>query len=204
MFSESEIFFNLMFALLTYVFVYPPKEFIASDLSIEQLAIKFGILPSQPESFVHYQARRIAINMLLHSGLPAAYLTIYDIQFNGVEHFTYGKAAWVSHLWTTVTCIAWLLLAATFVLCTYWVRFDRHPLIGELRKYANVMGREGQTWEDVASSIDVEYRRMEKIVLRVNTITTVLATENWVIKTTPYWVNIAHQDDSALIVIEVS
>lgn len=45
--------------------------------------------------------------------------------------------------------------------------------------------------------------RIEKLVCQVNTISTVIATENWIIKTSPYTVNIAHQSDTALIAVKV-
>lgn len=207
--TEAEIFFNFMFALLTYVFVYPPQEFVAIGLSVEQLATKFHILPAQQLSFVEYHMRRTTITVLLHACLPAVYVTLYNNQFAGDQHFTYGRAALLAQLWTTVEYGTWLLVVATIALTTFWIRHARHPLISELRKYANVpdngtVDRNDQTWVSVASSIDDEYRRMEKTVSRVNTITTVLATENWVIKTLPYWVHIAHQSDTALIVVKVT
>lgn len=207
--TEAEIFFNFMFALLTYVFVYPPQEFVAIGLSVEQLATKFHILPAQQLGFVEYHIRRTTLNVFLHACLPAVYVTLYNYQFDGDQHFTYGRAALVAQLWTTAAYVTWLLLVATLALTSYWIRRARHPLIGELRKYANVpengiVDRNDQTWASVASSIDDEYRRMEKMVSRVNTITTVLATENWVIKTMPYRVHIAHQSDTALIVVKVT
>lgn len=39
---------------------------------------------------------------------------------------------------------------------------------------------------------------------QVNTISTVIATENWIIKTSPYTTNIAHQSDTALIAVKAS
>lgn len=40
--------------------------------------------------------------------------------------------------------------------------------------------------------------------IRTNAIFKVIATDNWVIKTTPYTVYFAHQSDTALIVDKVS
>lgn len=45
--------------------------------------------------------------------------------------------------------------------------------------------------------------RQDKLMCRVNAITTVIATENWIIKTSPYFIHIAHQSDTALIAVKV-
>lgn len=44
------------------------------------------------------------------------------------------------------------------------------------------------------------YFRLDKIVITTNSITCIIATDNWIIKVMPYKILVAHQSDTALIV----
>lgn len=44
------------------------------------------------------------------------------------------------------------------------------------------------------------YYRVDKIVIVTNSVTRVIATDNWIIKVTPYKLQVAHQSDVTLIV----
>lgn len=46
--------------------------------------------------------------------------------------------------------------------------------------------------------------RNDKIFIRSSTVTSIVATENWIIKVTNYHVQLAHQSDTALIATKVS
>lgn len=48
--------------------------------------------------------------------------------------------------------------------------------------------------------IIINHYRIDKICIRTNTITTIIATDNWLLKVTPYNMFCAHQSDTALIV----
>lgn len=45
--------------------------------------------------------------------------------------------------------------------------------------------------------------RDTKIVSQTSSIATVIATENWILKATPYFLRIAHQSDTAVIAVKV-
>lgn len=45
------------------------------------------------------------------------------------------------------------------------------------------------------------YFRIDKFCYSMNAINTVIVTDNWIIKTTPYSIEVAHQSDTALVVI---
>lgn len=45
--------------------------------------------------------------------------------------------------------------------------------------------------------------RDSKNVSQISSIATVIATENWILKTTPYFLQIAYQSDTALIAVKV-
>lgn len=44
------------------------------------------------------------------------------------------------------------------------------------------------------------YFRISKIIIVTNSVTRVVATDNWIIKITPYKVQVAHQSDTTLVV----
>lgn len=46
--------------------------------------------------------------------------------------------------------------------------------------------------------------RDTKNVSQTSSIVTVIATENWILKATPYFLQIAHQSDTALIAVKVN
>ncbi|XP_066586221.1 E3 ubiquitin-protein ligase TM129 isoform X2 [Prorops nasuta] len=71
-----------------------------------------------------------------------------------------------------------------------------HPIAKNLAVYCN----NNTSWISVASDINIEYRRIDKIVIDTNSMTRIIATDNWIIKVTPYRLYIAHQSDTALIV----
>ncbi|XP_023248642.1 E3 ubiquitin-protein ligase TM129-like [Copidosoma floridanum] len=56
------------------------------------------------------------------------------------------------------------------------------------------------SWLSVASDINIEFRRIDKITIDTNSITKIVATDNWIIKVTSYKCYFAHQSDTALIV----
>lgn len=44
------------------------------------------------------------------------------------------------------------------------------------------------------------YFRIDKTIITTNNITSIIATDNWIIKVLPYKIMVAHQNDTALIV----
>lgn len=44
------------------------------------------------------------------------------------------------------------------------------------------------------------YFRIDKIVIVTNSVTRIVATDNWIIKITPYKLQVAHQSDATLVV----
>lgn len=104
-----------------------------------------------------------------------------------------------------------------------WFRggWENHPICKNLLKFCN----NDTNWIAIAADISVEFRRykiksylwvkyafiiiiniynidcrIDKICIRTNTLTTIVATDNWLLKVTPYNMYCAHQSDTALIV----
>lgn len=60
-------------------------------------------------------------------------------------------------------------------------------------------GNPGASWWTVASDINIEFRRVNKITIQSSSIVRVVATDNWIIKISSYTLDVAHQSDTALI-----
>lgn len=195
--SDEFIFFQLIYVLFAYCVVYPPQEFINVGLSVEKMCASFLKFPPEPTQFVQYHIHRTRANRLVHSILPLLYMVLYEFYFG---HLSIEKHWLVDIAWSIVW---WMSLAAPLVLAArslYEWRTDSHQLMQEMTKYCG----QGQSWNDVATSIDMEYRSIAKTISKISTISTVIATENWVIKTSLYSVRIAHQSDTALVLVKVN
>lgn len=194
--SEELIFFQLMYILFTYCVVYPPQEFINVGLSVEKICSSLFKFPPETTQFVQYQIHRTTANRILHSLLPLIYFVLYDMYFG---HFNTNPQwmlvyVWSIGWWTSLVVPLCLAAFSVYEWKTNSTQFKR-----EMTKYCS----QGQSWQDVAASIDVEYRSIAKTISKISTIATVIATENWVIKTTSYNVRIAHQSDTALVLVKV-
>lgn len=77
--------------------------------------------------------------------------------------------------------------------------FAEHPTIKNLSKYIN---EEHPTWTQIASEINTEYRRVTKVLLEVNPITSVVITDNWILKIDLFETHIAKISDTDMLVSE--
>lgn len=116
------------------------------------------------------------------------YYLYFDVAFGdtGLHNF-----------WMFLVALSVMLPFAVMGLIYHYKRnnWENHPIAKILQKYCNT----NQSWTVVAAEINNEYRRNDKLVKRFNSITKIIATENWIMKTSLYFVHFAHQSDSALI-----
>lgn len=206
--EETELIFNFFYILLCFCLVYPPEEFISLGFTIENCFSKF--LGSKDVEFVRYHQKRTALNLFIHSCLPAFYFLIYQLKF-AIEDAesdsiidSKNRIA-VDGPWA-LKCITWKVaqrFSILAVLCVpalifYWMQnnWEKHPISRTLKKYSNTRN----SYVTVASDINNECRRQDVFFLKMNSISAILATENWIIKTMPYNVYFAHQSDTTVSV----
>ena len=80
--------------------------------------------------------------------------------------------------------------ACLLVLYWYQNNWENHPVIKLLKSHT----RQGQGWKTVASSINIEFRRIDKFTTG-QLGRRVIVTDSWIILTATYYVHIAHQSD---------
>ncbi|EAT44886.1 AAEL003776-PA [Aedes aegypti] len=200
--QESAIVFTIFYALLCFCIVYPSTEFVSAGLTVDH--VFSSTLGSEAMSFVQHHIRRTSLNLMVHSLLPVMYIRVYFMQFDQQsaggtdgEPDPYSPLALV---WKGLIVAAVLLPGLVAGAIYYWSRkgWENHPIAKRLALFSDGNGQLPD-WKAVAANINSEYRRDDKVVIRMNPVSRVVVTESWIIKTGPYWINIAKQDDTALI-----
>ncbi|KAH8294732.1 hypothetical protein KR018_002292, partial [Drosophila ironensis] len=208
--DESELLFNLVYFLLCMVIITPPEEFQRLGFTIEQLFARF--LGDEYLDFVGYHLRRTSLNLFVHSCLPFCYFLIHRLKFSvfakqePLENsdldpdfpMPQEAVAFKTLTWKTAQRFSVLAVLVVPALIFNWHQqnWKRHPISKTLAKYSNLQG----SYTAVARDIGTELRRPEIYKKKLNSIATVIATENWIIKTTLYNVHFAHQSNTALSV----
>ncbi|XP_043652227.1 E3 ubiquitin-protein ligase TM129 [Drosophila teissieri] len=208
--DESELLFNLFYFLLCMVIIYPPEEFQRLGFTIEQLFARF--LGEEYLDFVGYHLRRTSLNLFVHSCLPFSYFLIHRLKFSVFATqepledsdldpdfpMPQEAVAFKTLTWKTAQRFSVLAVLALPALIFNWHQqnWRRHPISKALSKYSISPG----SYSAVASEIGTEFRQPEIYKKKLNSISSVIATQNWIIKTTMYNVHFAHQTNTSLSV----
>ena len=185
-------FYTLFYILISGCIIYPPTEFISAGLTIKDIFSTW--LGSENEFFIQYHIKRSVVTLFVHSMLPFGY-TLGLILFG---HVNVGQ----EHTWLMFIICTVLLPLYTLYKILIWSmnNWNKHPIAQNLAVYSNGNNNNNVAWTTVASDINIEYRRIDKIIITTNSITSIVATDNWIIKIMPYKVLVAHQSDAVLIV----
>ncbi|XP_060565475.1 E3 ubiquitin-protein ligase TM129-like [Ruditapes philippinarum] len=186
--TNAVLLFTCFYLFFAVLLVAPPTEFISAGLTIQN--VFSNILGSEDINFIYYHIRRTSITLIFHSSLPLCYYIVLGLFAPELQLFTPWLAPAVFQL-LLVTAIT--LTSAACLLVFYWSRsnWDNHPIAKEL----GYLGDENSTWRAVAASINIEFRRIDKFSSGIPTGRRVIVTDSWVIKTSTYFVHVAHQND---------
>jgi len=190
-YGRGDVYFSFIYFVVVMCFILPPKEFAAAGLTIQNIFSKY--LGSEHVDFVGYHLKRKSITVLIHSTFPLIYYIGLAIVSQDMQLFA------ISRLSATTTIFA-LLCLSTFIigilLFTFWsmLNWKYHPLARDLVKY-------GTSWRDVASQINLEFRRLEKYSSIMGG-TSIYVTDSWIIKCTAYKIHTTQQTDSHLTIVK--
>lgn len=174
--------------------IYPPNEVISMGFSIPTLFASF--LGSEQMHFIHYHMIRILITIAIHSFLPLGYylfigafhdhsdlLDFFD-EFNNYNKFYLAVA----------TSFALGLITLVY----YWKidNFTNHPVAVNLRKLSS--SNTGQTWQQIASKLNTEFRRVEKFTSG-SLYNQIFVTDSYLIKVGLYSIKICLLQEADLI-----
>ncbi|KAG8237826.1 hypothetical protein J437_LFUL002435 [Ladona fulva] len=184
--------FTLFYILISICFIFPPSAFVSAGITVEYLFSKW--LGSENEQFIQYHIRRTSATVLCHSLLPLGYVIGLTQCWNS------GSGVHENSLLTLFSTIASLIpLVAGYIVFT-WHKYEwsGHPIAKILMRYSNMPN----DWQSVASDINVEFRRIDKTCINTGYVLKTIVTDNWVMKVMPYKMEIAHQSDISLALLE--
>ncbi|XP_038609160.1 E3 ubiquitin-protein ligase TM129 [Tachyglossus aculeatus] len=192
--ERAEVRFSLAYVSLSVLVVCPPSEAQGLGLTVQRLLAAW--LGSEHRHFVRYHCRRTAATGLLHALLPLGYYI--GMCFAAPERKLYHVSL-LSDGWRMFLALAVALPTIAGTLAYYWSRngWANHPLARTLALFA--LPPTG--WQAVASSIDTEFRRIDKFATGPPG-ARVIVTDTWVMKVTAYRVHVAQQQDIHLTVTD--
>ncbi|KAI8777681.1 E3 ubiquitin-protein ligase TM129-like [Biomphalaria glabrata] len=188
--SENDtvlVLYTFIYLFFAGCFVAPPTEFVSAGVTIQNLLSHW--LGSEDFHFIYYHIKRITATVIIHSILPLGYYLGLGLFAPELSLYNLDQ---LSILWSVYLIFSLVLLGFSLLLAIYWHggNWDNHPLAKELK----LLGGEGNSWRSVASSINVEFRRVDKFTSGIPS-RLVAVTDSWIIKTSTYYVYIAHQND---------
>lgn len=188
----SSLLFTVLYILFSLCFVYPPNEFISAGFTVQSLLSTW--LGSENERFIQYHMRRIVATILWHSVLPLGYVVGLYVLDDSNHQAVFWQGGTIWHLFVFSAIVAPLVTA--YLVWDWWRdHWKSHPAARTLAVFCN----SNASWISVASDINIEFRRVDKICIETSPVVKIIATDNWIVKVSPYWLDVAHQSDATLI-----
>ncbi|PAA94726.1 hypothetical protein BOX15_Mlig004780g1, partial [Macrostomum lignano] len=184
---------SLIFAALALCLVAPPTEVVSAGLTVQNLFRRW--LPSEQLQFVRHHLHRTALTVLLHSLLPTVYYVYMAVACPHLQLLPNPLKA--AAVWRCLAIVAIAAPAAAACLYWRWTRagFRHHPIAAKLARAAR-----NSNWAEVASAIDVEFRRYDKFVTGQMG-RQLIVTDGWLLQTSAYTVQVAPQASLMLRVL---
>ncbi|KAK3764172.1 hypothetical protein RRG08_044101 [Elysia crispata] len=184
---DTAILYTIIYCFFAGIFVAPPSEFVSAGITIQNLLSDW--LGSEDFNFIYYHIKRTSATLIVHSLIPLGYYLGLGLFAPELNLFSLDQTGigWLVYLLSS------LLLPGLSAICVlYWHRkkWDYHPIARQL----NLLGDANSSWRSVASSINVEFRRVDKFTSGTPS-RLVAVTDSWIIKTSTYNVYVAHQND---------
>ncbi|RDD37261.1 Transmembrane protein 129 [Trichoplax sp. H2] len=187
-------FFTLVYFLILFCLIAPPTEFRRSGLTIEYILSSY--LGSENIDFIGYHVRRTTANLLFHSCLPLSYYIIL-ILLNYLSAENYPFSPWAGGIyWDVYFYMTSSIALLAITLGYYWSssKWQHHPIVTNLQQF-------GQPWRVVSSSVNNEFRRIEKFSSGELNFCTYI-TDSWILKISTYTLLIAHKHDAKLSIVD--
>lgn len=185
--------FILVYVVFVVCVLFTPNEFRSAGLTVQNLFSDW--IGSEDIGFIQFHIRRTALTLIIHCSLPLGYYVGMCIAAPE-ENLTYIHLA--SPGWQLYFGLSSAVLLLSLALVFYWSRngWSNHPISKTLGRFALPQS----SWRAVASSINTEFRRIEKFVTGPPD-ARVIVTDTWVMKVTVYRLHVTLQQDAHLTVI---
>eukprot|EP00037_Helgoeca_nana_P006292 m.58041 g.58041 ORF g.58041 m.58041 type:complete len:364 (-) comp17175_c1_seq1:516-1607(-) len=179
---------SVVYLFICALIVAPPRPFVELGWTVE--GIFSGYVGREHDHFVHYHIRRTYATLISHAFMVFGYLAMVYL-YVGDRAMLPPADGWASVVGAKV--VAWWLglcvgLAAVAVAEVWRLQgWRRHPIVQRLGKYSG-------GWRAAAGSISTEFRRMDKIYVKLG-FQAVLVTDRWIVRAGVYGLDIASQHD---------
>lgn len=186
--SESDWIYVLFSLVTSFCFIF--NEFASAGVSVSGIFGRF--FGDEYSQFVQYQILRTSVTLLVHSGLPLFFVLLRFLSIGPDEGVYYQ----------IIVASALLLPTMAFSQVFYWwiTGWKGHGVVKALSIY---MQNGSSAWMSLVTDVNTEYRSQDRMQVRMNSISNLIITDNWLIKTMPYTIYVAHQSDMELIADKV-
>ena len=202
--TSSANFFTLFYALFCLGFVLQSREFVGVGLSPDAILSRWlENTNSEEVQFIQHHIVKSTGTLIIHLSLPLIYLIGYTY-FSLIVDNTFDSVGELLDVYPPFYyCIvlATMLLVTACTLAFYWSlnSWISHPIVKKLK--ANTMNN---TWRNVATDVNNEFRRIDKFTIQVSPLTKVVVTENWILLVShwPWGFHLAHQSNVQLELVK--
>ncbi|XP_068745791.1 E3 ubiquitin-protein ligase TM129-like [Montipora capricornis] len=188
--EEMVVVFTIAYVLVSLCFIAPPREFVSAGLTVQNILSSY--LGSEDIDFVGYHLKRTTATLLLHSLLPLGYYVCLGLVSPDLHLFEPARTGLAENA-SLLLCLSISLCGALCARYWSWKYWSKHP-------FAQLLLKHGSPWRAVASSVNIEFRRITKFSSIIGG-TSLYITDSWIIKCSAYKVDIAHQPDVHLSII---
>ncbi|KAF5397271.1 Transmembrane protein [Paragonimus heterotremus] len=217
-FTPLEVLYTLLFCLFVFCTVYPPLEFVAAGVTLENI---FGpLLGSENLFFFEYHIRRTTMLRVVWS----FYILLCYFMMRCLSETVVLASPNVHPPFTLWDIVLWIGIACATCICshTYLVwyaggKWSGHPTIISLRKLANSTFENNRTensfeerWHSFVSNINAECRRPANFVASHAGLTSswpgrrLIVTDSWILLSHFTKFQIVRQSADQLIAVLVS
>lgn len=191
--TDPELIYILFSSLVTFCLIYPPKEFEGAGLTIPNLF--GGYFTDEYTNFIQHHISRTTTTFLVHSSLPLIFLLLGYAQFEANQRTTTVP-------WSLGVSVSLLLPTAASFVVFHWFQngWQRHPIAKALQRFST----RDIEWKQIAEHINEDYRSPDRIQTKLNSISSLIITETWIIKTMPFNLKIAKMNETEMIANQVS
>ena len=185
------LLFTIGYCLLAFCFIAPPDAFRSGGLTIQNLFQSF--LGSEQIDFVGYHIRRTTVTVVCHSALPLGHYILGGAFSEDLNVFNLYHSGLIVKVYFTIT-LSVLLFGCCLAAFWSWNNCVYHPLVRVLGSYTG-------PWRATASSVNIEFRRIDKFCSRTSIGgSKIYVTDSWIIKTSAYRIDLAHQQNVHLTI----
>uniref|UniRef100_A0A1B6JS75 Uncharacterized protein n=1 Tax=Homalodisca liturata TaxID=320908 RepID=A0A1B6JS75_9HEMI len=186
--DENIAMFTLSYILMCSCLV--SRTVFTSFLSVENLCS--AILGNEMENFIMYHIKRSCCTLFIHSSL----LLVYRLGVSWIANYPLVDDGLT--IFNIIGTLGIVMQTAAIIIIYYWWsnNWKTHPISQKLMTLGE---NEGQ-YLNLGCRVNVDVRSPRKEVFRCSSLVDVLVTEKWIVKVTPYSLDLAQQQDAILTV----